>query len=118
MVGLGWLVRDGSEQTGNEAGPPPIPNWQPGSTNRRRFDLAMRAWKCQDKGHQLWQSMTDTTEPPSPSHSSDNQTAKRITITIPNATYEQMVQRSNNEGRSISHLAADLLERGIDSSRP
>ena len=35
---------------------------------------------------------------------------QRITITLPYATYEQLVQRSDQEGRSLSNLAAFLLE--------
>lgn len=35
---------------------------------------------------------------------------QRISITLPYATYEQLVQRSDQEGRSLSNLAAFLLE--------
>lgn len=35
---------------------------------------------------------------------------QRITITLPYATYDQLVQRSDQEGRSLSNLAAFLLE--------
>lgn len=38
---------------------------------------------------------------------------KRITITIPHSTFEAIVQRSNEEGRSLSNLAAFILEQGI-----
>lgn len=38
---------------------------------------------------------------------------KRLTITIPHSTYEAIAQRSNEEGRSLSNLAAFILERGI-----
>jgi hypothetical protein len=38
---------------------------------------------------------------------------KRITITIPHSTLEMLIKRSNEEGRSISNLAAFILEKGI-----
>ena len=41
---------------------------------------------------------------------------KRLTITLPHVTFEKIVSRSNQEGRSLSNLAAYLLERGIDES--
>jgi len=37
---------------------------------------------------------------------------RRITITIPHSTFENLVQRSDEQGRSLSNLAAYLLERG------
>jgi len=36
---------------------------------------------------------------------------QRITITIPLHVYEQIAKRSTQEGRSMSNLAAYLLER-------
>ncbi|MGA1713477.1 MAG: ribbon-helix-helix domain-containing protein [bacterium] len=39
---------------------------------------------------------------------------KRITITIPHCTFEAIIKRSNEEGRSLSNLAAFILERGIN----
>jgi hypothetical protein len=39
---------------------------------------------------------------------------KRLTITIPFSTFEKIVSRSNEEGRSLSNLAAYLLERGVE----
>jgi hypothetical protein len=38
---------------------------------------------------------------------------KRLSVTLPHATYEQLVQQSGWEGRSISNLAAFLLENAI-----
>jgi predicted DNA-binding protein len=38
---------------------------------------------------------------------------KRITITIPQAVYERLEQLSCEDGRSLSNLAAFLLEQGI-----
>lgn len=38
---------------------------------------------------------------------------KRITITVPYAAFQKMVERSNEEGRSLSKLAAFLLEQGL-----
>jgi len=38
---------------------------------------------------------------------------KRITITIPHSTFDEIVRRSIEQGRSLSNLAAFLLEQGI-----
>jgi hypothetical protein len=38
---------------------------------------------------------------------------KRITITIPHYTFQKIVHRSNEEGRSLSNLAAFILEQGL-----
>ena len=40
---------------------------------------------------------------------------KRLTITLPYSTFERIVSRSNQEGRSLSNLAAYLLERGVEA---
>jgi len=39
---------------------------------------------------------------------------RRITITIPYEVRELLIQRSQEEGRSLSNLAAYLLEHGLD----
>lgn len=39
-------------------------------------------------------------------------TPQRITITISWATHQALLTRSDDEGRSLSNLAAHLLERG------
>jgi hypothetical protein len=38
---------------------------------------------------------------------------QRITITVSYSIHEALLQRSDNEGRSLSNLAAFLLERSI-----
>ncbi|MEB3307918.1 MAG: hypothetical protein VKK98_07190 [Cyanobacteriota bacterium] len=38
---------------------------------------------------------------------------KRLTITVPFSTYQRLVVRSDHEGRSLSNLAAFLLEIAI-----
>lgn len=38
---------------------------------------------------------------------------QRISITISQSTYERLVSRSDLEGRSVSNLAAYLLENGL-----
>lgn len=35
---------------------------------------------------------------------------QRVSITIPESVYDYLVQRSSNEGRSLSNLAAHILE--------
>jgi hypothetical protein len=42
---------------------------------------------------------------------------KRITITVPFAILEELINRSGYEGRSISNLAAFLLEQGLSIKR-
>lgn len=37
----------------------------------------------------------------------------RITITVPYATFQAIVQRSAEEGRSMSNLAAYILEKEL-----
>jgi len=38
---------------------------------------------------------------------------RRITITLPQQTYERLQQRSDDEGRSLSNLSAFLLEMAL-----
>ena len=38
---------------------------------------------------------------------------QRISITIPYAMYHALIERSDYEGRSVSNLAALLLEKGL-----
>mgnify|MGYP006266579487 CR=1 FL=1 len=38
---------------------------------------------------------------------------QRITVTISWATHQQLVERSDDEGRSLSNLAAHIIERGL-----
>ena len=40
---------------------------------------------------------------------------KRLSVTLSHATYEQLVQKSGWEGRSISNLAAFLLENALQT---
>jgi len=42
---------------------------------------------------------------------------KRITITIPYHTYSLLLECSNAQGRSLSNLAAFLLETSVESLR-
>jgi predicted DNA binding CopG/RHH family protein len=44
-------------------------------------------------------------------------TSKRVTITIPFHVFSAIVERSSEEGRSISNLMAYLLERAIDAGK-
>lgn len=39
--------------------------------------------------------------------------SRRISITIPDAVWDKLVDRSNDQGRSISNLAAFLLEASL-----
>jgi hypothetical protein len=41
-------------------------------------------------------------------------TPKRLSVTLPQSTYEQLVKKSGWEGRSISNLAAYLLENALN----
>lgn len=49
---------------------------------------------------------------PQNQRTSARQTPKRISITIPYGTYQKLLGRSDQEGRSLSNLAAFLLETG------
>lgn len=40
----------------------------------------------------------------------------RFTITVPGGVFEKLVHRSNKEGRSISNLAAYLIEVSLASN--
>lgn len=40
--------------------------------------------------------------------------SQRLTITVAHATLQALVERSNDEGRSLSNLAAYLLESSLD----
>jgi len=42
---------------------------------------------------------------------------KRITITIPHNAYEHLLKQSDYEGRSLSNLAAFILEIGIEKKQ-
>jgi hypothetical protein len=42
----------------------------------------------------------------------------RVTITVPYNAYQALVERSNVQGRSLSNLAAYLLESALQSSHP
>ena len=42
---------------------------------------------------------------------------RRVSITLPEPIYRQLLERSNEQGRSISNLAAFLLERAIASQQ-
>jgi len=39
----------------------------------------------------------------------------RISITVPYGAYQRLIERSDQEGRSLSNLAAFLLETAITS---
>ena len=43
--------------------------------------------------------------------------SQRLTITVANATLDALVERSNREGRSLSNLAAYLLESSLETKR-
>ncbi|MDM7952124.1 MAG: hypothetical protein QUV07_02745 [Cyanobium sp. CZS 25K] len=42
----------------------------------------------------------------------------RVTITIPYNAYQSLVDRSNTQGRSLSNLAAYLLETSLEMMEP
>ena len=43
--------------------------------------------------------------------------SQRLTITLAQSTLEALVERSSSEGRSVSNLAAYLLESTLTQSR-
>jgi hypothetical protein len=42
-----------------------------------------------------------------------NRSPRRVTITVPHALYCRLLARSDHEGRSLSNLAAFLLEAAL-----
>lgn len=51
-------------------------------------------------------------------HATDHlafRTPKRISVSIPQAIYEDLLQQSDLQGRSLSNLAAYILENGLKS---
>lgn len=40
-------------------------------------------------------------------------TPRRLTITIPHGIYRELIERSDEQGRSLSNLAAYLLESAL-----
>lgn len=40
---------------------------------------------------------------------------RRLSVTIPFTLHQQLLERSDLEGRSVSNLAAYLLERGLNN---
>jgi hypothetical protein len=62
--------------------------------------------------HEQRFSSIECFDPPNPAIRSP----RRITITVPYQLYERLVERSNREGRSLSNLAAFLLEHCCRSS--
>ncbi|MFZ9463427.1 MAG: ribbon-helix-helix domain-containing protein [Vulcanococcus sp.] len=55
-----------------------------------------------------------TSQPPQTRQSTLFRSPKRITITMPYGAYEKLQQRSDTEGRSLSNLAAYLLESAVE----
>lgn len=44
--------------------------------------------------------------------------SQRLTITLSQSTLEALIHRSSLEGRSVSNLAAYLLESSMETQRP
>lgn len=61
---------------------------------------------------------SDESQPLMPVVRHSFRTPKRLTITVPQALMEAMIQRSSAEGRSLSNLAAYLLEQSLDAQPP
>lgn len=57
--------------------------------------------------------MTEATRPAADRMAVLRRKPQRISITISQSTYERLVSRSDLEGRSVSNLAAYLLENGL-----
>lgn len=51
-------------------------------------------------------------------HNTTFRAPRRVTITIPYITYLCLLDRSNEQGRSVSNLAAYLLESSLSGERP
>ena len=55
-----------------------------------------------------------TSQTPVTDHSSPLRPRKRLTVTVPHSTLEALVERSSLEGRSLSNLAAYLIESALE----
>jgi len=99
--------------------------WQPCNGTRRLIDareLPMRSSIC----HHSEQPMNSKiySDPRVDSVSSTLRlkpvfrSPKRVTITLPNATFEELQSRADGEGRSLSNLAAFLLESSLQPPVP
>jgi len=51
-------------------------------------------------------------------HSGMFRSSRRITITLPDHAFVRLLQRSDDEGRSLSNLAAFLLETALLAAGP
>ena len=60
----------------------------------------------------------DNPRPPAARANPAFRSSQRLTITVAQATLEALVNRSNSEGRSLSNLAAYLLEASLEERRP
>ena len=65
-------------------------------------------WQAQPASTPAWQAPSSyPTVPPSP---------RRITVTISSKLHQELVERSDREGRSLSNLVAFLLETTLSAS--
>jgi len=65
-------------------------------------------WQAQPSSSPAWQAPSCCpTVPPSP---------RRITVTISSKLHQELVERSDREGRSLSNLVAFLLETTLSAS--
>lgn len=39
---------------------------------------------------------------------------RRVSITVPDSTYQELLDRSDHQGRSLSNLASYLLEQALE----
>lgn len=85
------------------------------SSSRSRPDLAAHpalvqpAQPLQGQGQAQGQGQSAGLQPLQPAFRSP----RRVTITLPFATYTELQQRADDEGRSLSNLAAFLLETSL-----
>lgn len=59
---------------------------------------------------------TSVSQSATPMASAAFRSPRRITITVPYGAYQKLVDRSGQEGRSLSNLAAFLLESAMGES--
>ena len=58
----------------------------------------------------------ESSQRPSQERSTGFRSPRRISITIPLRTYERLVKRSDEDGRSMSNLASFILESWLDEA--
>jgi hypothetical protein len=75
----------------------------------------IRAIPCGDCHSMVTRSYIEAQAASSATIAPMNRSPRRVTITVPYALYSELLARSDQQGRSLSNLAAFLIEAAISS---